>query len=596
MLSMKLVVAVSLIVVVQSLPFVEEEWHAEDDMLRMVHDDFPVSERMTTVLMQSTDPASIALAKGKAEDAAKAAAEAAKTEKKYEKEESAYDKKVVALHKAERAAQREATIDQANDRKKLKEFELKSTKEIAETNKATAALEKENTKLQYEYSEEQKQIAKEGAAAKIKYAHRNEETQKSLANAQKDLKKEGEKQEKIEDDMKKDAKKLKQDQADIELNFKKTTAHIKAEGEKAHDKMLADKAKFHKEMVAEEKTNADKAAADLAAIAAEKAKNEADVAKFKASFKKREEKEKAAKAKAKALYKTKTMAAKAALLSAREGTQKKTDKQALDDEAEYRKEMAEANILKKKAEDAKAKYDGAVKAAAKEQAVMDKKEAAQNAKDAAEVECATDGSECQVANDGDFASKAGACIKVQEKGPYLDDDLVSCSAKKPSEQFGGMEQFGIAPPLPRASLPKPTPACKAAREKFKQDPEFGFALEDTPKALAEFAGVSLACKPVPDSDLKKKKKALLAYFEVATKCPPWCIPGTETSDEGVQDTNGICIDGASVEMFHAQIEDLPEWKAMGTNLKIPGNAGIMSICEMAKNFRDGFKAGGQMGN
>lgn len=182
------------------------------------------------------------------------------------------------------------------------------------------------------------------------------------------------------------------------------------------------------------------------------------------------------------------------------------------------------------------------------------------------------------------------CVKVTDKGPYLAADLVTCTMTKPKkQQYAGEAWAGIPPPPPLKPLPAPTPTCLAKRKAYAAT-EYGKILEAA-KKKGECPSVAVACHDVPDDQLMAKKDALIAYFDMAAACPPWCVPGTATSDGDNQDTHGICITGEDVNIFKQQIVDLPEWKAMGTNKKIPANFGIMSICKMAQNFLKGFMDG-----
>merc|ERR1739848_611116 len=56
------------------------------------------------------------------------------------------------------------------------------------------------------------------------------------------------------------------------------------------------------------------------------------------------------------------------------------------------------------------------------------------------------------------------------KGPFMGDDLVSCSKTKPAEEEdAGLGWAGIEPPLPAESCPKPDAACKAAAKACDAD-------------------------------------------------------------------------------------------------------------------------------
>lgn len=568
------VAAVALIAMAVALPvFEENDWDETDELLTKIY-----SESTPMALMQA-DPATIAHAKAAKEAAAASETKAAAEENKWAADEAKYVNQTKALNKAARDLARNAAIKNAADKKKLAEDAEKTTAKIAETMKGTSAAEEEYEKVQAEMKKIQDDMATESGAAKKAEAEKLAAYKGEMDKLHKELAGETNEGKKIAKDQIKQAKKLAADQKAITENYDSEMKTLDDQHKLEKKKLSEEEAKAQAGFSKKFADNAARAAAQKAALAAEKSKNDADAAAAKAAIEKRGADEQAAKAAAKQIYDKKTAAEAAALAATRESIHKKFQKTADAAEAKYEYAMANAAALKQKADHAQATYNAAVKSSAEHQAAVDKAEAAQNDHDAEMSECALDGSEC--------LGKDGTCKKVTDKGPYMGEDLVSCSDTKPAEQhYAGLAWAGIPPPPPIEPIPAPSAACKAAREAFAKLPVYGKSIED-----GVCPTIGLACVDVAEDKLSEKKKAMLQYFDMAAECPPWCLPGSETFDSnGVKTTNGICIRAEDTLMYKQQISDLPEWKAMGTNFKIPANAGIVDMCTMAKNFLKGFEA------
>merc|ERR1711959_681164 len=123
-------------------------------------------------------------------------------------------------------------------------------------------------------------------------------------------------------------------------------------------------------------------------------------------------------------------------------------------------DMREAAVKKAKANNAARREKGAKERSAKNTKAQEKETKASNKEDMEMKECAMDGSECQTPD--------GKCHKTTKKGPFMAEDLVSCTNKKPSmDQDSGLSWAGIEPPLPTPPLPKPSKKCKALQKKCK---------------------------------------------------------------------------------------------------------------------------------
>merc|ERR1711966_650792 len=115
---------------------------------------------------------------------------------------------------------------------------------------------------------------------------------------------------------------------------------------------------------------------------------------------------------------------------------------------------------------AEAAAEASNKKSVEEQKTADAVAAAHQKTDAAMVECATDGSECQSGN---------KCKKINnKKGPYMAKDGFSCSSSKQArvgdvDESGGLAWAGIdqeaaplAPLVPRVCSKQPSQTRKAA--------------------------------------------------------------------------------------------------------------------------------------
>merc|ERR1719451_174280 len=201
--------------------------------------------------------------------------------------------------------------------------------------------------------------------------------------------------------------KLKKDQAGINNKYKATM----------------------KALAAKNAANQAAAAAARAAIAASVKAANKEAANKTARINKRHAAEQHAKHTADAAYAKKAAADAAALKKSRAATAEKFAKVAAKADRAFEKDMQEAGQKKAKADRA---------------ASQEKDTKASEAEDNEIKECAIDGSECQ--------TKDGKCHKTTPSGPYMADDLVSCSKTKPAEEEdAGLSWAGIEPPLPAES-------------------------------------------------------------------------------------------------------------------------------------------------
>merc|ERR1711959_283540 len=363
--------------------------------------------------------------------------------------------------------------------------------------------------------------------------------------------------------------KLAKDQAGINNHYKATMKALAAKNASNQKAFNAAAEKSQKSFAAKFAGNKAAAAAARAAIAASvKAANKEAAAKT-ARINKRHAAEQHAKHTADAAYAKKAAADAAALKKSRAATAEKFAKVAAKADRAFEKDMQEAGQKKAKADRAAAQEKGSKKAAEKKGKADEKENKASEASDMEIKECAIDGSECQ--------SPDGKCHKTTPKGPFMGEDMVSCSKTKPSESMdSGLSWAGIPPPLPLPALPKPSAKCLALRKKCKA------------------SGCKAGLKGNPSKDMVTlgctgKKTDLMLYFDMAAACPPICKKGTDTSYGRKQDTHGDCIDGDTMAMFKMQITSMPSYTAMGTNGRFSAKAGAGSICTMVKNLSAGLR-------
>merc|ERR1719398_367488 len=207
--------------------------------------------------------------------------------------------------------------------------------------------------------------------------------------------------------------------------------------------------------------------------------------------------------------------------------------------------------------DRAAAQEKASKKTAEKNSKADEKETkASEASDEEIKECAIDGSECQ--------TKDGKCHKTTPKGPFMGDDLVSCSKTKPAEEEdAGLGWAGIEPPLPAESCPKPDAACKAAAKACDAD------------GSCKKAKAKGGTKGIVDVGCHGGKKGLNAFFAWASDC---CDP----KNIGFSD---------NIPMFKMQITAMPVYKNSGTNGRFKANRGAGSVCTMVKSLAAGMASG-----
>lgn len=92
----------------------------------------------------------------------------------------------------------------------------------------------------------------------------------------------------------------------------------------------------------------------------------------------------------------------------------------------------------------------------------------------------------------------------KDEGPYLADDLVSCTDTKPEDQaYAGETWAGIPAPPPLAPIPDPSPECVAKHDAF--DPtEYGQLVAANPM---QCPAQVIACHNASDYAAKKQVSA-----------------------------------------------------------------------------------------
>merc|ERR1711959_95111 len=150
------------------------------------------------------------------------------------------------------------------------------------------------------------------------------------------------------------------------------------------------------------------------------------------------------------------------------------------------------------------------------------------------------------------------------KGPFMGDDLVSCSKTKPAEEEdAGLGWAGIEPPLPAESCPKPDAACKAAAKACDAN------------GACKAAKAKGGTKGIVDVGCHGGKAGLNAFFAWAADC---CDP----KNIGFSD---------NIPMFKMQITAMPVYKNSGTHGRFKANRGAGSVCTMVKSLAAGMASG-----
>merc|ERR1719171_1021596 len=555
---------VALVAVTYALPVVEDTWAPEDELLQRVFSD------STPMSLMQADPSTIkhaADAKAKADAEAK---EAGADEAKFAKEESDLTAKAAKLKEASAKLRDAATAANQKAASDAAANAADTMKKAQEAAAATAKAEAAGAKFQAEMKTLQADLAKQDGDAAAA-------TKARIAKVEAELKANDEAKAKAQADGKAAAAALKKSGEDLAAEKKKILDDYNSKTAAMGAKLKADTAKLdadHKAM--EDKfdkmdmDNAAKAKAATAAVAAEKAQNDKDAAAEKAAINSKYAKIKAAHDKANAAWDD-----KAAVDATREGTKKDFEKKAAAAQADYDAKMAHAATLKKIADEAAAALAASVKKSEEDQKAADAAANAGDAKDAEDTECAIDGSECR--------AEDGTCKKISDKGPYLGDDYVSCSDKPGDHggEYGGEAWMG-ADNAPAAVVPEePSDECKKLLD-ANADAKAAMATHD------DMPLVNAACKDGgklgDDKDTPAKYQKVLdalgAICDAMGECPEYCYPGTgTTTDDGVTDTLGNCIDKGTYAGFKQMIDDMPVYEKSGTNGRFTAGDPGPALCK-----------------
>merc|ERR1711959_99688 len=485
-----------------------------------------------------------------------AAKAAAKAEAHWAKKEAHFRHLASALNKKQRHAAKHMEKGVKSARKALLADTAASLVKMHRAAVAEKAAMKASAAFQAKMKAVQAAMAKEGAAAKAVSAKRLATYRREMvANAKAKAKAIADGM-KIAAAMKAANLKLAADQNKINGHYKATMAKLSAQNAANQKKFNAASEKSQKDFAAKFAGNKAAAAAARAAIAASvKAANKEAAAKT-AKINRRHAAEQAAKHKADTAYAKKAAADAAALKKARAATAEKFAKVAAKADAAFEKDMQEAGQKKAKADRAAAQEKASKKTAEKNSKADEKETKASEASDEEIKECAIDGSECQ--------TKDGKCHKTTPKGPFMGDDLVSCSKTKPAEEEdAGLGWAGIEPPLPAESCPKPDAACKAAAKACDAN------------GACKAAKAKGGTKGIVDVGCHGGKAGLNAFFAWAADC---CDP----KNIGFSD---------NIPMFKMQITAMPVYKNSGTNGRFKANRGAGSVCTMVKSLAAGMASG-----
>jgi len=351
-------------------------------------------------------------------------------------------------------------------------------------------------------------------------------------------------------------KALVKSQKRLDAKYKKETDRLSSINKKNKKAFMADQHKAQKHFAKMFHSNDAKAVAARAAIVASvKAANKEAAQKVK-RIDRRTSKEHAAKRKTDEAYAKKQKADYKALKTARAATAEKFAKKAFKADRAFHRRMQEAGQKRQKAMRAANSEKMAKRSAERYNKDSKMKTEAELKSDAEMKECAIDGSECQ--------SPDGSCHKTTSKGPFMDVDLVSCTAKKPVQKEGdGLAWAGVEPPLLPEKCPPVDRRCKTATDLCNQD--LGCHKATTMGALkgSKYVGC------------KEGKASLNAWFNLKANC---CDP----KNIGFSD---------NIPMFKMQIENMPSYTTSDKNGNFKKNKGAGSVCGMIKSLVAGVRAG-----
>merc|ERR1712159_823823 len=461
---------------------------------------------------------------------ARAARSAARVEKHWAKKEAEFRKKARNLNKKQRAAARSMEGGVKSARKKLLADTARSLVAMHKAAVAEKKMMAKSAAFQGKMKAIQVAMAHQNAAAKAASAKRLAKYKKEMAANAKAIAAGNAQSKKIAADMKAANLKLAADTKQINANYKATQAKLAAKNAANQKAFNAAAEKSQKSFAAKFAGNKAAAAAARAAIAASVKAANKEAANKTAKINRRHAAEQAAKHKADTAYAKKAAADAAALKKSRAATAERFAKKAAKADRAFQKDMQEAG--------------------------QKKETKASEASDEEIKECAIDGSECQTPD--------GKCHKTTPKGPFMGDDLVSCSKTKPAEQEdAGLGWAGIEPPLPAKSCPKPDAACKAAAKACDAD------------GSCKKAKAKGGTKGIVDVGCHGGKKGLNAFFAWSSAC---CDP----KNIGFSD---------NIPMFKMQITAMPVYKNSGTNGRFKANRGAGSVCTMVKSLAAGMSSG-----
>merc|ERR1719502_2495970 len=558
------VVAIALFVGAYSLPVAEDTWSDQDEMLaRVFSDASPVAS-----LLQA-DPDTVAHAEGEAAANSEAEATAKADEEAYTAEEAKFEAKAHKLKEAEDAVAKSAAAS-----------------------KASADAEAAHQAAMAAYNKTLADLAAAGDAADQATKDRLAEEKATADKTAADLAAATAAGEQAAADLAASEKKLADAKAGIATAYASAMEDILAKNASNNAAMAKEAADWQATYASNQTSNAAKAAMVSEHLAAEKAKNEVD-AKYAAK--------KAATDAAKAAWQAKADADAKALAASRADVQAHFAKIAADNQAEYEAKMAVADAMQADADAAHADYENALADSEAEQKAIDAMTANTVASDNEMQGCTTE--QC--------LSTDGKCTDLKdESGTQIhwinSDDLVTCT-DTPTGQYGaaynaGAARAGIAAALTLAPIPTPSDDCEALFDGRDH------RLDDFPasaKKIIEDFDVKTDYIPldtfVCDADLSPEQvqTALKFFTEAGSKCPMWCVPGSETyTDDGVMVTHGFCLTRDDWKQFKEEVEDTPEYHNIGTVMSSTGegrfeadNQWNKRMCTMAKSFIEGFKEG-----
>jgi len=527
-------------------------------------------------------PSSAKLAAMNAAVHAKEAIVAGKEEKDEEAAEKKFHDEAVESGKQVRADEAAAAKANQEEAAQMAKDAASATKSIMAANAATTAAEADNEAKQKEYKDLEAKIEHEQGAADSAAAARKAKIAGEIADNDAEIKKTKQEAADAEEAAAVAHSAHEKHLEDISDEYHSEAEAIKTKRDADEKAFTAEEAAIKSKYNGEASTNMEKWELEKATLALEKKHDEEAAATEQANIESRAAKIKADHDAADAAWHHEEDLEAQARHASRAKTQAAFAAKAEAEEDAYQATMGEIAQQKAAADHSQHEWEADMDASEEEQKDMDAESKADEAADAEIAECATDGTECQ--------EEGGECKNLKDEGLFMACDGYSCATADPGDCYHNWAHIPDA--LPMTPLKPVTAKCLALRKKIPG--AFAAMIKKFP---FEHPLTVIGCA---DADRASKKKALDAFLDSAEECPPFCMPGSQTTtgpgdtahgmQGGAQDTNGLCVPEGAMAQVKQNLDDIPVYQNTGTNGRF--DAGISTkMCDFANKLVNGWMAG-----